>query len=66
MKLALLFLVGFAMAGCGVTDRACSGVTGDPSEACWDGVVYLQFTSGATVKVDASGKPVACGRPAKP
>lgn len=47
-------------AGGMIVDRSVAGITGDSSKTCIDGVTYLQFTSGATVQVDRSGKPVAC------
>ena len=60
MKQTILILTAFMATGCGRIDRGCSSLTGDPSEVCWGGVKYLQFTSGATVKVDSTGKPVTC------
>lgn len=54
-------VVAFALiGGCGAVDRGTSYWSGQPSEVCVSGVTYLQFTSGATVKVDREGKPVAC------
>jgi hypothetical protein len=44
----------------GAFDRVGSKYTGKPSSVCVDGVTYLQFTSGATVKVDLNGKPIPC------
>lgn len=63
MKLPLLIglmavLVGTA--GCGGMQRDIASMSGKPSETCHEGVKYLQFTSGATVQVDATGKPVPC------
>lgn len=60
MKYIIFALIVLSMVGCGQFDRLSSKVTGKPSEVCVDGVSYLQFTSGATVKVDQTGKPVAC------
>lgn len=59
-KLIFVMVVSFCVTGCGAFDRAKSKVTGKPTEVCVDGVTYLQFTSGVAVKVDLSGKPVAC------
>lgn len=59
MKKLLILPVLVALAGCGSIERSTATWTGY-SEMCVDGVVYIQFTSGATVKVDPSGKPVAC------
>lgn len=60
MKYVLIAACTLALAGCGYVDRKVAAVTGGASETCIDGVTYLQFTSGATVKVDRTGKPVAC------
>ena len=45
---------------CGQLDRELASMTGSASKTCIDGVTYLQFTNGATVQVDQTGKPVAC------
>lgn len=50
MKLTLIALLVLVLSGCGRLDRFFAGLTGSASEICHDGVVYLQFTSGATVK----------------
>lgn len=47
------------IASCGWLDRQIGVFTGY-SKMCVDGVSYLQFTSGASVQYDISGKPVAC------
>lgn len=63
MKRILLPLIICAMvslASCGKIDRFTAGITGGASKTCIDGVTYLQFTSGAAVQVDNTGKPVAC------
>lgn len=59
-KIILMTALAFALTGCGAFDRGIASVTGGASKICVDGVVYLQFTSGATVQVDQQGKPVAC------
>ena len=50
MRALLLILVAISLSGCGRFDRFMAGLTGDATETCVDGVAYLQFTSGATVK----------------
>ena len=45
---------------CGQVDRSVAAITGGASKTCVDGVTYLQFTSGATVQLDRTGKPVSC------
>lgn len=57
--LSVVFLVS-VLSGCGWFDRKMSAITGNATKTCVDGVTYLQFTSGATVQVDVTGKPVAC------
>ena len=57
---ATLVLGGVTLAGCGWLDRRVASDTGY-SKICVDGVTYLQFTSGATVQVDRTGRPVPCG-----
>ncbi len=57
----IVAIAALTLAGCGRVDRWAAGMTGNASKTCVDGVTYLQFTSGATVQVDRTGKPVACG-----
>jgi hypothetical protein len=54
-------LIGIAasLVGCGAVDRMVAHYTGY-SKICVDGVTYLQFTSGASVQFDKSGKIVTC------
>lgn len=59
MKKLMILPVLLALAACGNMERTTAQWTGY-SEMCVDGVTYIQFTSGATVKVDRSGKPVPC------
>ena len=47
------------LSGCGLVDRKIASFKG-VSEMCVDGVVYLQFTSGASVKYNQEGKIVLC------
>ena len=56
----LLIIITIFLSGCGNIKRSISGVTGEPSEYCYNGVRYLQFPSGATVAVDLNGKPLPC------
>jgi hypothetical protein len=65
MKSFMLMWTGFVITvlfigACGQFDRNVSKWTGQPSEVCVSGVTYLQFTSGASVKVDRDGKPIPC------
>lgn len=49
------------LGGCGWVDRVTASATGAPSEACVDGVSYLQFTSGVSVKYTPQGRVATCG-----
>lgn len=60
MRYVVLAAMALSLSACGYVDRKVASFTGDASETCIDGVTYLQFTSGATVKVDQTGKPVSC------
>lgn len=61
-----IFVVAVAVAtlsltGCGYINRAVSGYTGSATESCHDGIVYLQWTTGSTVKIDkATLQPARC------
>lgn len=59
-KFITLLAVIALLSGCGGMKRSYAHFTGDASKTCIDGVTYLQFTSGSTVQVDRSGKPVPC------
>lgn len=60
MKYVITAILVMTLTGCGWFDRTLSSVTGGPSKTCFEGVTYLQFTSGATVHVDLNGKPRPC------
>jgi hypothetical protein len=61
MKKLIIFMILLPIiSSCGEWDRTKSKFTGDATKTCVDGVTYLQFTSGATVQFDLSGKPVPC------
>ena len=60
MKYAFLAILVLSVSACGKVDRGIAGLTGNATETCIDGVTYLQFTSGAAVKVDRAGIPVPC------
>jgi hypothetical protein len=59
-RLIIMCLTILFVASCGQIDRAKAKWTGGATKTCVDGVTYLQFTSGATVQVDRTGKPVPC------
>jgi len=53
-------LTTLMLTSCGKMDQIAAQATGKPSNVCVDGVTYLQFTTGAALKVDRDGKPVPC------
>jgi len=60
MKAVIIILVALlGLAGCGEMSRGVAKFTGY-SEECVDGVLYLQFTSGATVKYNRDGTIATC------
>ena len=61
MKTTLAIMFALGLAGCGVWDRGVAGVTGI-AHTCVDGVMYLQFTSGASVAYSPDGKIRTCGK----
>lgn len=48
------------LTGCGWFDRKLAAVTGGATKTCVDGVLYLQFTSGATVAYTPDSKVKTC------
>lgn len=59
IAIVICAIAALGLAGCGQVGRSVANVTGR-SEQCVDGVTYLQFSSGAAVKVDRNGRPVPC------
>lgn len=60
LKLIAVISAVAILAGCGKLDRQISGLTGKASEVCQDGVIYLQFTSGTSVKYNQNGTIATC------
>lgn len=58
--LVVFIFISLSLTGCGAIDRGMSKITGNASEVCHDDVIYLQFTSGATVKYLSNGKIATC------
>lgn len=56
----MILVLSMMLAGCGALDREVASWTGNGSETCVDGVVYLQFTSGVTVKYLPDGRIATC------
>jgi len=59
MRWVLILLALLLLTGCGAIGRAWASLTGD-YESCVDGVRYLQFPSGVTVKYLPNGKIATC------
>lgn len=59
MKALIAIAALISLSACGGMDRTIAHYTGY-SKICVDHVQYLQFTSGAAVQVDSTGKPVTC------
>jgi hypothetical protein len=60
MKKITILMAVLLLAGCGRFDRWLSGLTGDATETCHKGVLYLQFTSGASVAYNQDGSVKTC------
>lgn len=58
----LIVLPLLLLGGCGQADRAMAYATEAPQEVCVDGVLYLQFTSGSSVKYLPDGKIATCAK----
>jgi hypothetical protein len=59
MKIIVVATICGLLGGCGKIDRHIANFTGS-SESCIDGVRYLQFSSGASVKYTRDGKIATC------
>jgi len=60
VKVIAGIVVVLTLTGCGWFDRKIAAITGGASKTCVDGVMYLQFTSGAAVQYSQDGKVVDC------
>lgn len=58
-NILILSLLAFGLTACGKTDQLVAHYTGY-SKVCVDGVQYIQFTSGASVQYDQTGKVITC------
>lgn len=58
MKFTAL-VICLSLAACGKVDRQVAYITGS-SESCIDGVKYIQFPSGASVKYTREGRIATC------
>ena len=60
MRYIMVVLLVLLVIGCGAFDRSVTSLTGKPAEICVDGVSYLQFTTGTSVKYTTDGRVFAC------
>lgn len=60
MKFITALTLVLTLTGCGYVERIGGSITGGGFESCVDGVTYLQFTSGVTVKYLPDGKVATC------
>lgn len=60
INLAVALTVLLTVTGCGAVDKGAALVTGSASTSCYDGVLYLQFTSGASVAYNKDGTIKTC------
>ena len=60
MKKLILLTAVMVISGCGAIDRLGANITGSASETCYKGVLYLQFTSGASVAYNKDGTVMLC------
>lgn len=58
-KIVFVLPLCIALSACGQVERTTAKWTGY-SEICVDGVEYIQFTSGASVKYNSDGTVVTC------
>lgn len=65
MKISKIIVAGLlflSLTGCGAFDRWTARMTGSGAETCQDGVIYLQFTSGVSVKYNQNGTIATCSK----
>ena len=59
MKNVMMLIAVLSLAGCGWSDRVAANLSGT-AVSCFDGVKYIQFASGVTVKYTREGKIDTC------
>jgi len=60
MRILILLCLVFALSSCGAVQHLGAWVGGSGLETCHDGVMYLQFSSGATVAYNKNGSIKLC------
>jgi hypothetical protein len=56
----VLMFVALNLTGCGKVDRDIARLTGNPVKVCYQGVQYVQLTSGASVAYNTDGSIKLC------
>lgn len=59
LKILAIVVAALAISACGKFDRFSASITGN-SETCVDGVKYIQFSSGVSVKYKPDGSIATC------
>lgn len=59
MKILIVLILTISLTGCGKWDKVVAGTTGY-SKHCIDGVQYIQFLNGASVKYNTDGSIAKC------
>lgn len=60
MKIFAVVALTLTLSSCGWFDRKLASVTGGGTASCFRGVVYVQFTSGASVAYNTDGTIMLC------
>ena len=60
VKVVSVILLAMLLSSCGRWERAVASINGGGVETCHDGVSYIQFTSGASVKYNSDGTIATC------
>lgn len=60
MKFIFIGFLFMSLQGCGGCQRAITNWTGNLTEKCHKGVIYVQSDSGLALLVNTEGKPVEC------
>lgn len=59
VSITVMVVLGLSLAGCGAGDKLAASFTGN-SQHCVDGVMYIQFTNGASVMYNPDGTVKTC------
>lgn len=59
-KIIMIAMIALALTGCGVFERGAASIVGGGYSTCYEGVTYVQFTSGASVAYNVDGSIKLC------